>query len=159
MSTHPVPRLICDEMLQRLGRWLRAAGYDTLIAEPGMRDRELMDSAHAEKRWLLTRDRKLMEFRHAAGHVILLHGNELDDNLSETGERLAINWLLAPFSRCLVCNTPIESRAADVSMPVPADILESQSVLYYCPHCDQYFWEGSHVRRMRNTLEKLASRS
>src|SRR4030081_174258 len=28
-----VVRLYCDEMLTRLGRWLRAAGYDTAIAE------------------------------------------------------------------------------------------------------------------------------
>jgi hypothetical protein len=30
-----VPRFLCDEMLRGLGRWLRAAGYDTVIAEVG----------------------------------------------------------------------------------------------------------------------------
>jgi hypothetical protein len=31
-----VPRFLCDEMLHGLGRWLRAAGYDTVIAESGI---------------------------------------------------------------------------------------------------------------------------
>ena len=34
-------RLLCDEMLARLGRWLRAAGYDTEIATGGASDRAL----------------------------------------------------------------------------------------------------------------------
>ena len=33
---------MCDEMLLRLGRWLRAAGYDTAIAEGGMEDPALI---------------------------------------------------------------------------------------------------------------------
>jgi hypothetical protein len=31
-----VPRFLCDEMLHGLGRWLRAAGYETVIAKGGM---------------------------------------------------------------------------------------------------------------------------
>jgi hypothetical protein len=34
-------RFLCDEMLVGLGRWLRIAGYDTVIAERGRNDREL----------------------------------------------------------------------------------------------------------------------
>ena len=52
-------RLICDEMLLRLGRWLRAAGYDTVIAEGGMDDATLIARCAAENRVLLTRDREL----------------------------------------------------------------------------------------------------
>jgi uncharacterized protein len=29
-------RFLCDEMLRGLGRWLRAAGYDTVIADGGI---------------------------------------------------------------------------------------------------------------------------
>src|SRR3977135_3678526 len=54
-----VVRLYCDEMLTRLGRWLRAAGYDTAIAENGMPDAALIARCVAEDRILLTRDRHL----------------------------------------------------------------------------------------------------
>ena len=30
-----MPRFLCDEMLKGVGRWLRAAGYDTVIAAGG----------------------------------------------------------------------------------------------------------------------------
>lgn len=39
-------RLLCDEMLIRLGRWLRAAGYDTAIATARGADRALVDDSH-----------------------------------------------------------------------------------------------------------------
>ena len=53
------PRLLCDEMWQGLGRWLRAAGYDTLIIDEGRSDQTLVDLAQRIKRVLLTRDRAM----------------------------------------------------------------------------------------------------
>lgn len=35
-------RLLCDEMLKGIGRWLRAAGYDTAIAQDGVADEDLL---------------------------------------------------------------------------------------------------------------------
>ncbi|MBV9968267.1 MAG: DUF5615 family PIN-like protein, partial [Alphaproteobacteria bacterium] len=60
-------RLFCDEMLARLGRWLRAAGYDTGIAEGGLPDSVLVARCLAEGRILLTRDRHLVAV--AAGRI------------------------------------------------------------------------------------------
>jgi uncharacterized protein with PIN domain len=45
-----VVRLYCDEMLTRLGRWLRAAGYDTAIAESGLADTGIIAQCAAEGR-------------------------------------------------------------------------------------------------------------
>ena len=47
-----VVRLYCDEMLSRLGRWLRAAGYDTAIAESGLADTGIIAQCAAEGRAL-----------------------------------------------------------------------------------------------------------
>ena len=59
---HPDPRAVtpprfhCDEMLFRLARWLRAAGYDATLAEPGEPDAAVLARAVDEERWLVTRD-------------------------------------------------------------------------------------------------------
>ncbi|HEX23045.1 MAG TPA: hypothetical protein ENH21_06395, partial [Chromatiales bacterium] len=106
-------KLLCDEMLMRLGRWLRAAGYDTGLAINGENDRDLFQRARHENRRLLTRDHKLHEYRHADGTVILLRGNELDEQVHELSQRLSIDWLYRPLSRCLVCNTPLNNDAPD----------------------------------------------
>src|SRR5512143_620805 len=101
------PRFLCDEMLQRLGRWLRAAGYDTAIAAAGQDDRELVQQANNENRLLLTRDRHMAQFRNGRGLVMLLEPNSLTSEVADISERFAIDWLLRPFSRCLECNTPL----------------------------------------------------
>lgn len=54
-------RFLCDEMLVRLARLLRAAGYDAAMAPAGTRDDELLRIAHHEKRLLLTRDKRLSQ--------------------------------------------------------------------------------------------------
>lgn len=145
-------RFLCDEMLQRAGRWLRAAGYDVLIAEPGQPDRELITLARREGRLLLTRDRGLIEYRDADDCVVLLEANELRDILAEIDTRLGIDWLKQPFSRCMECNTPLVPAPAAARLRVPPESLREDETLLYCPRCDKPYWNGSHVRRMRRLL-------
>jgi uncharacterized protein len=52
-------RFLCDEMLRGLGRWLRAAGFDTVIAEQRLPDRVLARRSAEEDRVVLTKDRHL----------------------------------------------------------------------------------------------------
>lgn len=150
------PRFLCDEMLQRLGRWLRAAGYDTAIASPGADDHELVQQANAEKRWLLTRDRHMAEFRNGGGQVILLEENSTAGVVAELSKRFEINWQLRPFSRCLECNTPIIPATRQQYAQLPEGALSVSDKVWYCPTCDKLYWDGSHVRRMRHTLENFA---
>ncbi len=150
------PLFLCDEMLQRLGRWLRAAGYDTAIAESGADDRDLMAQAVAEGRLLLTRDRHMARLRAGQGHVVLLEQNTLPGVVAEVSVRCTIDWSVKPFSRCLVCNTPVVSATAAQRTRLPEGALRISEQVWYCPHCDKLYWEGSHVRRMRHTLENFA---
>lgn len=140
-------------MLQRAGRWLRAAGYDVLIARPGQPDRELIELARSEGRLLLTRDRGLTEYRDASDVVVLLEANELRAQLAEIDARLGIDWLKAPFSRCMECNTPLVPAPPEMRKLVPPESLREDETLLYCPYCKKPYWNGSHVRRMRRLLE------
>ncbi len=149
-------RFFCDEMLQRLGRWLRAAGYDTAIARPGEEDRALVAQANMEQRLLLTRDRHLARFRNGQGRVLLLQSNSLTAEVAELSARLAIDWLRRPLSRCLECNTRLIPATAAQQQQLPEGALRLSPAAWYCPHCDKLYWEGSHVRRMRHTLDNFA---
>ena len=149
------PAFICDEMLKGLGRWLRAAGYDTRIAD-GEPDRELIEMARTGGRILLTRDRKMAEFRHADECVLVLVSNSLADCAAELKNRLAIDWQFSPFSRCLVCNFPLEPARPTAADAVHASVLRENKVFWRCPGCGRLYWEGSHVRRMRARLGQWA---
>lgn len=145
---------LCDEMLRGLGRWLRVAGYDTKIAEPGMRDRTLVEQACAEKRILLTRDRKMLEIRHADECVCLLQGNAPGEWVCELNRRYNVDWHLEPFSRCLLCNASLQQADDRYLKCIPSESREMTTQLLYCPQCEKLYWEGTHVRRMRKKLDE-----
>ncbi|MCX7627678.1 MAG: Mut7-C RNAse domain-containing protein [Methylophilaceae bacterium] len=140
-------RLLCDEMLKGLARWLRAAGYDVGMEPDGTADRQLIARALSEGRQLLTRDRSLLEIRHAKRVVVLLESDGLENQARETTHKLGIDWLLAPFTRCSRCNTLLAEAAR------PADFPPDVERAFRCPRCDKYYWHGGHVRRMRRRLE------
>ena len=140
-------------MLIKLGRWLRVAGYDTRIARHGMSDGQILGLARQESRLLISRDRKLMEFRDAASTVVLLDCQLMDQCLEEITIKLHINWLFRPFSRCLKCNTLLVAARPEHYRQLSDNFKSTVTGLCYCPGCSQLFWEGGHVRRMRDQLE------
>lgn len=150
--THHEMKFLCDEMLQRLGNWLRAAGYDTLIETDGRSDYELLRQAIDEERQLITRDQKLMEHRRAPGNVILLSCENLEDCVRALSEQLPIDWHYQPFMRCTVCNTPLNQATEQQIQTIPHNSKQVVNEAFYCPTCDQVYWEGSHVKRMRAQL-------
>ncbi len=147
-------RLLCDEMLTGIGRWLRIAGYDTLIARSGTLDADLLTLARAESRILLTCDRKL---RHLSGHdpgVVILGSEEPNAAARELRTRLGIDWLHAPFSRCLVDNAVLRPASEREIASVPEAARRDDEAVTACPECGRVYWPGSHVRRMRAKLER-----
>lgn len=158
MTESALPKLLCDEMLQRLGRWLRAAGYDTLIAANGEDDYTLFKQAQREGRYFITRDQEIMTFRKAAETVILLDAESLDDCAQTLSEQLQINWLAKPFSRCMVCNTELIDASPQQLAGLSQAKIDHVDAAFYCPRCRQVFWEGSHVKRMRSHLHDWAVR-
>ena len=151
-------KFLVDENLQRLGSWLRAAGYDTLIETNGRADYELLKQALADERLLITRDRKLTEHRRAPGTVILLECENLEDCIAALSRQLPIDWLHDPFVRCLVCNTNLIKARPEHLLELPVRLRDSLDMAYYCPSCKKVYWDGSHVRRMRTRLKDWQQR-
>jgi uncharacterized protein with PIN domain len=141
-------------MLKRLGQWLRIAGYDVRMLPDGTDDRLVIEAALQQGRLLLTRDRELAEHPDAAPVVVLLECQGLEDCVADLGRRLPIDWLHRPFSRCLNCNSELVEADATQRQRVPQETLRQASQILYCPSCDQLYWEGSHVARMRERLQK-----
>ncbi len=139
-------------MLKGLARWLRAAGYDTQIQQDGGSDRTMLQAARREGRLIVTRDRKLLEFRHAAGTVILLRGNTLNECIEGLSAELQLDWLYRPFSRCLICNTELAEADQAAWESIPEAARTQAQRLYWCATCTRIYWEGGHVRRMRARL-------
>ena len=145
-------RLLCDEMLLRLGRWLRAAGYDTAIAQGGVPDAALIARCAAEGRVLVTRDRHLAARVAGAVTAVQLAADGIDAQAALLKAVLGVDWEVAPFTRCLVDNPPLDRAPPQAAARVPPSSRAAGGPLLCCPECGRLYWPGGHVRRMRARL-------
>jgi uncharacterized protein with PIN domain len=145
-------RLLCDEMLKGIGRWLRAAGYDTAFAEDGASDARLLARARAEDRVLLTCDRRLAGRADRDPRVVILVSERLDEAAAALADRLGIDWLHAPFTRCLIDNAVLSSASERELARLPERTRWGVGPFRVCPDCGRVYWPGSHVRRMTARL-------
>jgi uncharacterized protein with PIN domain len=158
LKGHAIPgvggelRFLCDEMLRGLGRWLRAAGYDTVIATGGLPDRALARLCAGEHRVLLTKDRRLAATVEGTAPVVLVPGDGVDEAARGLSFALGIDWLRAPFSRCIVDNRPLTAAPQSAATRVPEKSRAAGGPLRVCPACGRLYWPGSHVRRMQRRL-------
>ncbi len=158
LPTISIARFVADGHLGGLTRNLRLFGFD--VAYPkNADDRQLLDVMARENRALLTRDRRLLM------HAIVQHGyyprsQNADEQTIEVIRRFDLLELIAPFTRCLRCNAPLEAAAkADV-----IDKLEPLTKIYYaqfrrCPDCKQIYWSGSHFPKLQKRIEEIRSRA
>jgi uncharacterized protein with PIN domain len=146
------PRFLCDEMLGRLGRYLRAAGYDALQANGGHHDREWLRQCREEGRYFLTQDRLVSEHKAARGVALILPQGDLDRLAGWLGEELRLDWLDQSFTRCIVDNTPLLPADEEALKHVPPDAVRPNEPLTVCPACGRVYWPGSHYKRMRSRL-------
>ncbi len=152
-------RLLCDEMLAGFARWLRAAGYDTALAQPGTPDSAMLEQCRVQARVLVSRDRRLVREAGMGMRTVLLAGNDMDDHARTLSDVLDVDWTFAPFTRCMVDNTPLRLAYAGDLARIPARSRELSGPFRTCPCCGRVFWPGSHVRRMNARLERWRSLS
>jgi len=77
------------------------------IARSGTADVDLVAFARAEGLLFLTCDRKLASMMSEDPHLVVLASEALDEAARELRERPGIDWLYAPFTRCLLDNASL----------------------------------------------------
>jgi uncharacterized protein len=153
-----ITRFVADGHLGRLSRNLRLLGFDVAYSQ-NADDRQLLEVMVRENRALLTRDRRLLM------HSIVQHGycprsQNADEQTIEVIRRFDLAELIAPFTRCLRCNAPLEEAAkAEI-----IDKLEPLTKIYYdqfrrCPDCKKIYWSGSHFPKLQKRIEEIRSRA
>ncbi|MBI3479953.1 MAG: hypothetical protein HY016_06300 [Nitrosomonadales bacterium] len=147
-----MPRFMCDEMLGRLCRYLRAAGYDTLSTNNGALDAELLRQCRTDGKYFLTQDMLIREHKAANGISLILPHAPLDRLADLVGAHYRLDWLIHAFTRCLIDNTLLIAADAAAMAHVPPDARKPDEPLALCPACGRVYWRGSHYKRMRAKL-------
>lgn len=148
-------RFFADVMVHRLVRWLRALGIDT-VWEDRIADAELVRRALTQHRWILTLDKKIAE-EWRVGNVFLLNSEETFDQLAEVAKHFNLKITDRIFNRCLICNTLLQTARDEelATFELPENVRANQSGFQFCPTCRKIYWQGSHIERMKKTLEKI----
>jgi len=151
----PPARFITDTSLDLLARRLRILGYDVATV-PGARLEELFDAARREGRAVLT-----LSARHPRRYadVPALPVPRADPAAALRALAASHEPAGPPFSRCPRCNVALQRRTPFEAVgEVPSKVLRSAPSLNYCPQCGKWYWEGSHVARLREWLEHALGR-
>ena len=151
-------RFAVDRMLGRLARMLRLLGYDTFYAND-MTTSQLVAAGKSGERMILTRGETVRRFPHL-DEVLSLKSEYPPQQLREVVERFGLDTRSGLWTRCTLCNAPIERvEKASVEALVPAKIIQLYQDFYRCAGCGHVYWHGSHVDRVLRNLGLLLGQS
>ncbi len=156
-------RFITDGMLGKLTRWLRMLGQDVKYSS-SLNDKQLIEVAKRERRFLLTRDLELYQQATMQGvDSFLVEGATEAEKLAGLAKRFNLRLKIdVTVSRCPKCNARIRPISKDeVAGRVPKTTFSSYDEFWECPSCGQIYWQGAHWKRIERTLgmaRELASR-
>jgi hypothetical protein len=160
VAPHPLadPRFLCDRHLGKLGRLLRIMGFDTVDAaapcEPAV-----ARQAVREQRVLLSRGRAVLK-RREIGRGMLILPDRADDQAVAVLRRFVLTGRIAPYSRCARCNGRVVAVAKDdIAARIPPRTAVWLDDYHRCEDCDQLYWEGTHVERLRARIAGIAARA
>ena len=150
-------KLLCDQMLGTLAKWLRIYGFDTFYANSKIDDKKILDIAKKEKRILITRDKDLInKAKKELIKTIQLKDIGIDNELSIVLNEVKIVKSKI-LSRCIICNNKIKTvKKEDIASKIPERIFKKHNEFWYCVNCNKVYWKGSHFEKM---LEKIKSLS
>lgn len=149
-------RFVIDVHLGRLARRLRLLGLDCLWRDD-LGDDEIAALSVGEGRVILTRDRGLLK-RADVTRGYWLRNLSLDDQVRELLRRFDLAASLRPFSRCMHCNTELESvDRGEVLHRLPPAVAREHEEFLRCPGCGRVYWRGSHYRALRDWVADVLS--
>ena len=133
-------------------------GYDALFFE-GSSDSQMIATAMAENRVILTRDTQIMRRRVVTnGQLKAVHiqSDEPEQQVHQVMDTLKLDCQFQPFSICLECNRPlVEKSREEVKERVPPYVFQTQNQYMECPACHRIYWRGTHWQAMTRKLEHL----
>lgn len=150
------PSFVLDNHLGKLATYLRMFGFDAKYRND-IQDDELVEISSNTNRILLTRDRQLLMHK-AIRFGYWVRSLEPEKQVTEIVHRFGLNEFIAPFHRCLRCNTSLQPVLKEAII----HRLEPLTKKYFddfriCPGCDQIFWKGSHYERMVRLIDRVVS--
>ena len=152
-------KLLCDQMMGTLAKWLRLLGFDVYYANEKISDDELLVVAEKEKRVIVSRDKQLVErARKRKLTAVEVASTELDEQLRLVTSIYPVRKERV-LSRCSLCNTElIAMDKTVVKEKVPTKVFAAHDMFWYCKKCDKVYWKGSHWDKIEKKMKELTKK-
>ncbi|MFH1480852.1 MAG: Mut7-C RNAse domain-containing protein, partial [Pseudomonadota bacterium] len=100
-------RFIVDTHLGDIAKSMRLLGFDVYY-DPSISHKEIIRISKDENRIILTNSKRILTFREVT-HVVFLRPDSIEDQIRQIIDDLDIRDAIQPFTRCLRCNSRLES--------------------------------------------------
>ena len=152
-------KFVADSMLGSLARKMRALGFDTSYYSDGD-DEGILQAGRSQGRVVLTADRVLAgRARHGSATVLLISGRSDSRRLASllAAAKSSDISLVRGRPFCSICGGDLQKMTrADVAGRVPPLVEKQHRLFYKCSACGQYYWKGSHWKKLRRLERALA---
>lgn len=148
------PKFIADVHLGKLARYLRMMGVDVLY-ENNIEDDEIVKISLNDRRAILTKDRGILK-RNDVTRGYWVRSSKVKEQVVEIIKRFDLKKLIKEFTRCLECNSGLESISKrEILNELSPKVSESQKLFSVCPSCKKLYWKGTHHQRMLSFIQAI----
>ena len=161
LKTRSEPIFFVDAMLGNIARKLRLLGYDSQYFSD-IDDEKLINIARKEKRIIISKDEELIKKAKKLDmkSIYIKKEDEIEEFLeiinSINLKRIKINGNVA---RCTKCNSLTESVDKEIIKErITNGVLKSNEKFWICKHCNQIYWEGTHIKNLQEFVGKVNER-
>lgn len=145
---------IADVNLGDIVKYMRVLGFDVYY-DPSLSNCEIIKISREENRIILTKSRKLLKFKKVT-HGIFIRPGTVEEQIKRIIHNLDIKDSVKPFSRCLLCNNPLESvRKEEIWDRIPPKTKQFCHEYARCRSCDKIYWKGTHFIKMKAVIERM----
>lgn len=150
---HQIAFLV-DQMLIKLGVYLRILGYDAAWDQT-LHTPDLITRANLEHRVFLTRNARLHAQFPVPARWLCLNSMMPVEQLGEVLAAYELDAERYVFSKCIRCNLPLVGvlDKQTIALAVHPNVFKRHEHFYKCQNCGTVFWDGSHVSNTRRKLQ------
>jgi len=148
-------RIVADNMLVKLARWLRLGGISVENA-PYTDDSKIISFVKRKRALLLTSDKQLARRSRRRGfNVLLINDTNLDKQLAYVIKALSLKPKV-PGMICPVCNGKLKRVSkSSVKDLIPKKVYALHKSFYKCNKCGRIYWRGTHWERIKERYKRV----
>ena len=149
----PKKKFVADSMLLGLARWLRFLGFQTWNFQDIQDLKELLRKD--PNIIYLTCSKTNIQQLNPTNYYLITE-DMIERQLHKIDDQFGIFQSINLLSLCTICNSAVEEvDKKEAGKKVPSNVSTNFDKFWKCPDCQRIYWDGGHIRRLKNKLVRM----